>query len=34
MTIGGAARRRGLALKFKHIAELWAESLGLMEEQT
>ena len=33
MTIGGAARRRGLSVKFKHVAELWAESLGLMDDQ-
>ena len=31
MTIEGAARRRGLELKFIHVAELWAESLGLMD---
>ncbi len=29
----GGARRRGLPLRFKHIAECLAESLGLMEAQ-
>jgi L-lactate dehydrogenase complex protein LldE len=33
MTIGGAAHRRGLNVKLKHVAELWAEALGLMEEE-
>ncbi|TWT42286.1 Lactate utilization protein A [Phycisphaerae bacterium RAS1] len=31
MQISGAAHRRGLALRFKHLAECLAESLGLME---
>lgn len=30
MTIEGTARRRGVDLKFKHLAEVLAESLGLM----
>jgi hypothetical protein len=29
----GGARRRGLPLRFKHLAECLAESLGLMERQ-
>ena len=33
MQIAGGARRRGLPLRFKHIAECLAESLGLMEPQ-
>jgi L-lactate dehydrogenase complex protein LldE len=33
LQIAGAARRRGLPLRFKHIAECLAESLGLMEVQ-
>ncbi len=32
MTLGGAARRRGLRLKFKHTVEIWAESLGLLDD--
>jgi L-lactate dehydrogenase complex protein LldE len=31
MQIAGGARRRGLPLRFKHVAECLAESLGLME---
>ena len=31
MQIAGGARRRGLPLRFKHIAECLAESLGLLE---
>lgn len=31
LQIAGGARRRGLPLRFKHIAECLAESLGLME---
>jgi L-lactate dehydrogenase complex protein LldE len=30
----GGARRRGLPLRFKHLAECLAESLGLLEPQT
>ncbi|MFH1745631.1 MAG: (Fe-S)-binding protein [Planctomycetota bacterium] len=33
MQIAGGARRRGIPLRFKHIAECLAESLGLMEPQ-
>lgn len=33
LQIAGGARRRGLPLRFKHIAECLAESLGLMEPQ-
>jgi len=33
MQIAGAARRRGLPLRFKHIAECLAESLGLLEPE-
>jgi L-lactate dehydrogenase complex protein LldE len=33
LQIAGGARRRGLPLRFKHIAECLAESLGLMERQ-
>ncbi|MCG3127860.1 MAG: Lactate utilization protein A [Phycisphaerae bacterium] len=29
MTIGGLAHRRGVELRIRHIAELWAERLGL-----
>jgi L-lactate dehydrogenase complex protein LldE len=32
MTIGGAARRRGMNLRLLHVAELWAEGLGLMAD--
>lgn len=32
MTIGGAARRRGMNLRIKHLVEIWAEALGLMDE--
>lgn len=32
MTMGGAARRRGLSVQFKHVAELLAEALGLLDE--
>ena len=33
MQIAGGARRRGTPLRFKHIAECLAESLGLMEPE-
>jgi hypothetical protein len=33
MQIAGGARRRALPLRFKHIAECLAESLGLLEPQ-
>lgn len=32
MTIEGTARRRGVKVTFKHIAEVLAESLGLMDD--
>lgn len=32
--MAGGAHRRGLPLRFKHLAECLAESLGLMESQT
>ncbi|HNQ22685.1 MAG TPA: (Fe-S)-binding protein [Phycisphaerae bacterium] len=31
MTLGGAARRRGLNVTFRHVAELWAERLGTLD---
>lgn len=31
LNMSGGARRRGLALRFRHVAECLAESLGLME---
>jgi L-lactate dehydrogenase complex protein LldE len=33
MTLEGTARRRGLNVTFKHLAEVLAESLGLMDDQ-
>lgn len=33
MTIEGTARRRGVNVKFKHLAEVLAEALGLMDDQ-
>jgi L-lactate dehydrogenase complex protein LldE len=33
LNMSGAAHRRGLPLRFKHLAECLAESLGLMEPQ-
>jgi len=33
MTIAGAARRRGLSVTFKHVAEVLAEALGLMDDK-
>lgn len=32
MTMEGSARRRGLKVAFKHVAEVLAESLGLMDD--
>jgi len=32
MTIGGTAHRIGVPMKIKHVAEVWAEGLGLMRE--
>jgi L-lactate dehydrogenase complex protein LldE len=32
MTMAGAARRQGLQLTFRHVAEVMAEALGLMED--
>ncbi len=34
LQMAGRARRRGLPLRFKHLAECLAESLGLMEGET
>jgi Fe-S oxidoreductase len=33
LQMAGGARRRGLPLRFKHIAECLADSLGLMKDQ-
>jgi L-lactate dehydrogenase complex protein LldE len=33
LSLAGGAHRRGLPLRFKHIAECLAESLGLMEPE-
>jgi L-lactate dehydrogenase complex protein LldE len=33
MTVGGAARRRGMTVEFKHLAEILAEALDLLDEQ-
>lgn len=33
MTIEGTARRRGVNVKFKHLAEVLAEALGLMDDE-
>ena len=33
MTIAGTARRHGLDVRFVHVAELWAQRLGLMDDQ-
>jgi len=33
LNMSGGAHRRGISLRFKHLAECLAESLGLMEPE-